>query len=156
MNRLGRLGGGGLTPLLDTLFLLLFALLAISDVRREAREEEVVVELPGVSPEAAAAERELERLAVVVDARSVLRVGLAATAVETPRELDAALERELAGRAPQSVAVEIRADRDSRHGVSVELLEHLRRRGFRDVVLVAVGNADPERRFGVEEAGAQR
>lgn len=144
----GRIAMGGLTPLLDTLFLLLFALLAISDVKREESEEEVLVELPGVAPDAAADERQLERIAITVDADSRLSIGPSARSAATPSELDAALDDELDGRSEAAIAIEIRADRDSRHGVSVALLQHLRGRGFQDVVLVAIGAADSESVFG--------
>ena len=147
----GRIAMGGLTPLLDTLFLLLFALLAISDVKREETEEEVLVELPGVAPDGAAGEREVERIQIVVDADSELSVGPDARPAGTPRELDAVLDRELAGRAASALSVEIRADRDSRHGVAVALLQHLRGRGFQDVVLVAIGAPDPDAAFGSRE-----
>ncbi|MEO0650875.1 MAG: biopolymer transporter ExbD [Planctomycetota bacterium] len=148
----GRIAMGGLTPLLDTLFLLLFALLAISDVKREEAEEEVLVELPGVAPDSAPSESPLERIGIVVDAESRLSIGPASAAATTPNELDAVLDAELAGRDPARVAIEIRADRDSRHGVSVALLQHLRTRGFQDVVLVAIGAPDPDAAFGGVEA----
>lgn len=153
---LGAVAMGGLTPLVDTLFLLLFALLAISDVRRDdAPREEVLVELPGVAPESGAAVEGHRRIELVVDAESRLTVGEQGWSVANPGELDARLAQLLGAGAPADVAVVIRADRQSRHGVAVALLQHLRTNGYRNVVLVAEGSPDPSLAFGARAEGVR-
>ena len=137
---------GALTPLVDTLFLLLFSLLALSDTRAAHATELVRVELPRVEPgddaPAAAARLVLE---IGRDSSVRLRDG---GPVLSRDELDRALAERLGDALPEEVEVVIHADRDARHGVAVELLEHLRRRGFVRVGLVALGERGRSGPFG--------
>ena len=63
-------------------------------------------------------------------------------------ELDRALQALLGSSLPDEVVIDLSADREARHGVAVELLQHLRLRGFVNVELVAVGQADLGTAFG--------
>lgn len=145
----GSIGLGGLTPLLDTLFILIFALLALSDTRSAVRAEPVRIQLPAVEPGGDERSRLARSVEFEITADSTLRVAGREAALRSWADVDAALADALAdsasvGRAavvPELVRVEIRADRDSRHGVAVELLQHLRLRGFVNVELIAIGDA---------------
>lgn len=151
----GALDLGGLTPLLDTVFLLLFALLTLS---RNAEVTELVrVELPVVDPEGDASAGSAPRLVLVVDAASRVRLPAAPAGDEREPEADLgrvlpdrdaldaaladALQGPLEGALPEEIVVEIQADAGSKHGVSVELLQHLRLAGFCQVELLATGGA---------------
>lgn len=143
----------GLTPLVDTLFILLFALLALSDARTSHETELVRVRLPEVEPAAdSPASGAATHVVLEVSADSSVHVpsapGAPAEAARTREELDAALARLLGDRVPEEVVVEIHADRGARHGVVVELLQHLRLRGFVDVQLIALGRVEPGAPFG--------
>jgi biopolymer transport protein ExbD len=140
----GSLGVGGLTPLIDTLFLLLFALLAVAETKSETSMEEVHVRLPKVEPGADAGAVGARAIAIEVDADSRVRVFGHDEEVATRADLDRALSGALADRVPEEVPVEIRADGDARYGVTVELLQHLRLSGFADVRLTALSSDDPE------------
>ncbi len=132
----------GLTPLLDTLFLLLFALLAVSETRDVAAVEEVRIQLPAVEAGNDATEAPVELLSILVDADSVVRLAEPegdGTRIGSFEELDAALARRLGARLPEDVAIDIVADEEARHGVMVEILQHLRLRGFLRVQLLATG-----------------
>ncbi|MCP3916181.1 MAG: hypothetical protein GY711_11550 [bacterium] len=161
-ERLGTIAGGALTPLLDTLFLLIFALLALSDARREddrqpESSEEVRIELPTVEPGGEAAIDAGVRITLRLQADGTLRVGDGATSIDSRAGLDAALARALddtgsGATLPEEVTIEIEADRAAPHGVAVDLLQHLRLAGFLRVELVAIGDASPSQPFG----GGQR
>ena len=145
----------GLTPLLDTLFILLFALLALSDTRQVAQAEEVRIQLPSVEPGEDAPQAPAELFSIFVDAESAVRLeGLSGTSerIETFEALDAALAARLGDVLPEEVAIDIVGDADARHGVMVELLQHLRLRGFTRVQLLATsaesGASDPGGTFG--------
>lgn len=142
----------GLTPLVDTLFILLFALLALSDARTSHETELVRVRLPEVEPAADSPAPAATTHAVLeVSADSSVHVpAVPGEEVSTREELDAVLARLLGDRVPEEVVVEIHADREARHGVVVELLQHLRLRGFVDVQLIAVGQVEPVTAFGGE------
>ena len=86
-------------------------------------------------------------LEVAVDS-SVRVPGVPDAVVQTRDELDRALAKLLADRVPEEVVVDIHADRAARHGVVVELLQHLRLRGFVTIQLVATGHAEPAEAFG--------
>ncbi len=160
-EHLGTIAGGGLTPLLDTLFLLIFALLALSDTRRDsAREpaasEEVRIELPSVEAGDAAQAAPRASVTLRIDADGVLSIGASERRIASRGDLDAALEDELALAAqahgdalkPADVTLAIAADRDAPHGVAVDLLQHLRLAGYGQVELIAVGDADAGAPFG--------
>jgi biopolymer transport protein ExbD len=136
-----------LTPLLDTLFLLLFSLLAASQARRDAPETEVLLRLPEVEAEDVSEQPGALSIALIVDAESIVRIEGSEAELRDGAALDAALRERLAGVQPSEVSVEIRADRDARYGVGVELLQHLRLRGYADVLLRAIGSDDPHRAF---------
>jgi len=140
----------GLTPLIDTLFILLFALLALSDTRKTNPTEPVRVQLPEVEPGETGPGLVGARIAVEVAADSTVRVGPEGLLVESRTDLDRAFNAALGERLPEEVVVELRADRGARHGVAVELLQHLRLRGFVNVELVAVGTRALEGPFGGE------
>ena len=110
----------------------------------EAETKEVRIELPEVQPgvEEAGAARAV--LPIDVDPEGAVRLRGGAP-ITTRAELDLALAGELVGRLPEEVVVELRADRETPHGLAVELLQHLRLRGFTQVQLLATGySATPE------------
>lgn len=129
-------GQAALTPLLDTLFLLLFAVLAASD-GAEARskvEEEVRLELPSVADDNAGGGNPAGDSPVVlaIDASGAVSVDGGALQLASPAALDEFLES-----LASSATFEIRADADARHAVVVEVLHGLREAGFLDVSLIA-------------------
>ena len=136
---LGSVGLRALTPLLDTLFLLLFALLALSESRQVAAPEEVRIRLPEVERGGDAAEA-ADPFSISVDADSRVRLEGSDAVVESLEELDAALAARLEHALPEDLPVDLVADADARHGVTVELLQHLRLRGFTRVQLLATGS----------------
>jgi len=132
----------GVTPLLDVLFILLFALLALSETKTANRSELVKILLPEVAPAAEAAATEASHLLLVIDAESRVHVGSEEPAVGSLEELDRALAEVVGDALPEEVAIEIQGDRNARHGVAVGLLQHLRLRGFTRVSLLATGGDD--------------
>lgn len=164
----GALDLGGLTPLLDTVFLLLFALLTLS---RNAEVTELVrVELPVVDPEGDAEPGGGERIVLIIDAESNVRLAPmaadeaaqpgadtdAGVPIDTRADLDEALgvllSGPLGGALPEEVTVEIQADADARQGVAVQVLQHLRLAGFSRVELVAIGVGAGDDAFGASSA----
>lgn len=143
----GGIAARGLTPLLDTLFILLFALLTLSDTRTPTRADLVHIQLPRVEPSKDAAAEPVRRLVLEIDAGSRVRLQEIGV-VRTRTELDAALSSAVGDALPEEVAIEIQGDRGARHGVAVELLQHLRMRGFTSVFLVARGAGGPSDAFG--------
>ncbi len=152
MMTIGQQRGGiasrGLTPLLDTLFILLFALLMLSDTRTETRADLVRIELPRVEPSVASAASPVRRLVIQLDADSRLRWQETGEVLRTRAELDRVLTDALGGSLPEEVAVEVQGDRSASYGVAVELLQHLRLRGFTSVSLVARGVGGANDAFG--------
>lgn len=138
----------GLTPLLDTIFLLLFALLVTSETRTDSDTELVHVRLPEVEPAGTEAPGTAERVRIVIDAASTVRLADGGPVLASRADLDAALAAALGDALPEEVEVELHADADARHGVAIELLQHLRVRGFVRVQLVALGTETPDGRFG--------
>jgi len=134
-RRAGGLPHGALTPMLDTLFLLLFALLAMSDARDP--HEEVRIELPDVERDVTSGASNADRVVLWIDADSILRAAPEGPPLRDRVALDRALDAALEGRSAGGVLVELRADRDARHGVVADLLQHLRLGGFVDVEMVA-------------------
>ena len=138
---------GALTPLLDTLFLLLFALLALSDTRSATRDETVRVRLPEVEPAEVAGGAREDFLTLEVDSDSnVFLAG--AERLEGTEELDRALSRSLGQRLPEEIVVVLSVDAEARHGVVATLLQHLRLRGFVNVELLAKGVEGAGETFG--------
>ena len=130
----------GMTPLLDTLFILLFALLALSDARETRESEEVRIQLPAVGRDAEAAAAPREAFSILVDADSSVRVEGSDEVLRSAARLDAALAAWLGDALPEEVVVEIVADENARHGVAVGLLQHLRLAGFVEVQLLAAAD----------------
>lgn len=135
-NRTRAAGQAALTPLLDTLFLLLFSVLAASD-GAEARadvEQEVRLELPTVADDGSAegASSESPLVVIVIDAGGAVTLDGGAKPIESP----GAFADALLG-IPSGAAFEIRAHADARHAVVVEVLHGLREASFLDVSLVA-------------------
>jgi biopolymer transport protein ExbD len=138
-------GQAALTPLLDTLFLLLFSVLAASD-GAEARadiEQEVRLELPTVSDDGSGegASPESPPVVIMIDADGAVTLDGGAMPIESP----GAFADALLG-IPSGAAFEIRAHADARHAVIVEVLHGLREASFLDVSLVAntrPADADP-------------
>jgi biopolymer transport protein ExbD len=143
----GSLSSKTLAPLLDVLFILLFALLALSDTRSSEQPAHVLVRLPEVEPSTEAADPLGRRLVLVIDADSRIRLIETGEILDSRAELDSALSLVLGDAMPEEVAVEIQGDRDARHGVAVELLQHLRLRGFSLVSLVAQGSGSLDEAF---------
>jgi biopolymer transport protein ExbD len=149
----GALDLGGLTPLLDTVFLLIFALLALS---RSADDTELVrVDLPVVDGENVQGAGPEARVVLLIDAASRVRLAGddAGPVLSTREALDAALGSALDRRLPEEVVVEIQADALARHGVAVELLQHLRLAGFSRVELLAISGAQAA--FGTDATGVE-
>ena len=138
----------GLVPFLDTLFLLLFALLALSDSRTAHRSELVRVDLPEVEPAQATGPDLGLHIVLEIDAQSRVRVSEGPD-LASREDLDRLLAQRLGDALPEEVVISIHADRDARHGVAVELLQHLLLRGFVHVQMVAQGRIpDPGGAFG--------
>lgn len=135
-------GFSGLTPMLDVLFILLFALLALSDVRSSNRSELLRIELPRVEPGEQTAVDDVRRIEIVIDSESRVRSQEDDSPIESVADLERLLQARLGDALPDQVVIEIQADREAHHGVAVELLQLLRNRGFVRVELVALGLAE--------------
>lgn len=144
----------GLTPLVDVLFILLFALLALSDSRKTNQTELVRVQLPEVEPADEGPLLSGDRVQLEISADSTIRIATSGEVIRSREELDRALGVVLGERLPEEVVVEIQADREARHGVAVELLQHIRLLGFVNVELIASGRAGSSGPFGA--AGGER
>ncbi len=139
----------GVTPLLDTLFLLLFALLVASDTRRSTHSEAVRIRLPAVEPAGPGEGLASERVALAIDAESRLWLAPDGEPIASRAALDALLAERLGERLPEELVVEIRADARSASGTSLALLQHLLLRGFTKVELIARGvDVAPDAPFG--------
>ncbi len=131
----------GLTPLVDLLFILLFSLLALGETRRVEQEELVAIELPSVES-SADSRAPAAALTLAIDSESRVVLPSSGRVILTRRELDAELASALGDGVPEEVTVAIHADRAARHGAAVELLQHMRLRGFVHVQLLATGQDD--------------
>ncbi|MHC4959326.1 MAG: biopolymer transporter ExbD [Planctomycetota bacterium] len=129
-------------PLVDLLFVLLFALLALSDSRRSNAAEPVRIELPDVEPGAGVDMTSLPTIVIELDSESKVRLPDRADPIEGPAELDTLLDERIGAGSPKDFEIEIHGDARARHGVGVALLQHLRNRGFAGVTLLALGNDD--------------
>lgn len=146
----------GVTPLLDTLFLLLFALLVVSDTRTATRTEPVRIQLPAVEPGSSPASAPAQRFTITIDDQSRLFVAQTDQTIDSREQLDELLAEALGERLPEELVVEIRADASSRSGVALEILQHLLLRGFVRVELAARGHdAEPGAAFGSGSARPQ-
>lgn len=134
--------------MIDVLFILLFALLAMSEARSSTEEELIHIRLPNVEPGEGDSSSDDLRVVIELDSSSQVSLRASGIAVSSAADLEAALTSELGDALPEDVVIEIQADRDARHGVAVELLQHLRNRGFVNVQLVAVGYEGDEGLFG--------
>ena len=140
----------GVTPLLDTLFLLLFALLAVSETKSPDSDEHVRIRLPEVEPNAQGEGEAATRIGFTVDADSRVYATEDGALVDSRTDLDRVLDGRLAEAAvgADEIVVQIRADAEAKSGVALELLQHLLLRGFVRVELLANENQDPDRPFG--------
>ncbi len=150
-HKRGAIAIGGLTPLLDTLFLLLFSVLALSDVRDPETSEQVRIALPRVAQGQRAGLEDRQRVNLVVDAQGTIRRHGAAAVIRSSQELDHELAAVMGHSTPEDVVVEIRGDHDAPHGVTVQLLQHLRAGRFADVQLLATGVDPPPGLFGKDQ-----
>lgn len=140
------LGSSALTPLLDTLFLLLFTLLATSRsaaIVEHAVREEVAVNLPSIEDgDGSAAGAEAELVTIAVDEGGGVRVlrGRAPAGESLDAETPAGLTRSLTRLVAKSsdVRVEIRADGEAQHAVVLGVLQAVRSAGCNDVRFIAV------------------
>lgn len=132
-------GFAGLMPLVDTLFLLLFALLATAETRAdgERRVEEVHVTLPEVVGGADADAEPRTPVRIEVDRDAVVRVAGLEPLAELER-LAEVVDRATDGRARDEVVIDLRADESSPYGVTVRILQRLRLAGFGEVRLTAL------------------
>ena len=146
------LRSSALMPLLDTLFLLLFTLLATSrsaTLVEESVREEISVSLPDVADGGVGeSDAQASVLVIGVQPSGAIEaiVGLSAEGravpVASPSALgaliDALRERDLSVR----WRAEIRADEDARHGVVLDVLQEVRLAGLVDVRFIAVEGGD--------------
>ena len=133
---------GGILPFLDLLFILLFSLLALSDTKKSSSQEPVRIRLPKVEPgESDQPEENRATVVLEIDGESRIRLQGVDEIVNSPEELDELLVAFLDSRLPEECQVEIHGDTKADHGVSVGLLQHLRRMGFSSVSLLATGEA---------------
>ena len=145
---LGVAGLKGLTPLLDVVFLLLFALLSVSSAKTVHRDEIVRIQLPSVEPGSEAETDQTRSITLEIDSESRVIMPESATPLASRAEFDAALAAAIGEALPEEVHVEIRADREARHGAAVAVLQHLRLRGFVHVDLLAIGTTAADDLFG--------
>lgn len=142
-------GSTALTPLLDMLFLLLFALLATSrsaESMDQAPREEIAIELPSVTgagdedPDA----REPIEVTVAADGAVVL----AGVDAPSPAALTERLEALV--RLRGEVSLELRVDGATPHAVVADVLQATRAAGVHDVRFIAIdgGASDGGARFG--------
>ena len=134
----GSISARGLVPFLDTLFNLLFALLALHALQRAPAALDLLrLRLPSVErggEEGGA----VHGLVLALDAGGEVRTPGATRALRDEQELDGALAALVHDGVPEEIPIEIRADALCPQGVVVELLQHLRVLGFADVRLQAV------------------
>jgi biopolymer transport protein ExbD len=135
-------GMKGVTPFIDMLFILLFGMLALSDSRTAVSAEKVRVRLPNVEPVEEGAGEQKPSIAIEIDGKSRVRLDGDERSIDGPRDLDQALAGVIGDALPEEFRVEIRADAAARQGVMAALLQHLRRTGFVDVSLLALGVED--------------
>lgn len=135
-------GMRGVTPFIDMLFILLFGMLALSDTRTATSAETVRVKLPTVEPVEEGESPERRIIVIEVDSESRVRLDGVAATIDDPAALDTMLAEEIGDALPEEFRIEIRADAESLQGVMATLLQHLRRAGFADVSLLALGAED--------------
>lgn len=141
-------GLAGIMPLLDVLFILLFSLLALTDVRTaDATAEEVRVELPSVESGDNAVPPPDEPLVLSIDVEGNVLTEWGMI-VEDTVALEFLLKHALDDRLPEELTIELSADRGAPTGVVIELLQALRLRGVYKVQILADGDAGEDRRFG--------
>ena len=135
----GRGARGGVMPFIDLLFILLFSLLAMSETRQSESEEPVRIRLPEVEPGGDDKETLRSLLVLEIDRESHVRVRGNDRLATSPAELDELINAQIGDQSPGECEVEIVGDTESHHGVSVAVLQHLRKRGFAAVTLLATG-----------------
>jgi len=132
-------GMKGVTPFIDMLFILLFGMLALSESKSAVSAEEVHVKLPDVEPMETSEGAAVKSIGIEVDGNSVVRLTGSDVVIDGPEELDRALAGQIGEAVPDEFRIEIRADANARQGVMAAILQHLRRTGFKDVSLLAIG-----------------
>ena len=129
----------GVTPFIDMLFILLFGMLALSESKTAVSAEKVRVKLPTVEPAEAGDAGPGKTIVLSVDGESQVRVEGSDEVIDGPQGFDQAIAGLIGDAVPDEFQIEIRADADARQGVMAAILQHLRRAGFRDVSLLALG-----------------
>ncbi len=132
-------GMKGVTPFIDLLFILLFGMLALSDTRSAESAEKVRVRLPAVEPVESGEDAPGKSITIEVDEESRVRLEGDDRIIDGPAALDQAFAGLIGNALPEEFCIEIRADAGARQGVMAALLQHLRRTGFTDVSLLALG-----------------
>jgi biopolymer transport protein ExbD len=147
----GSISARGLVPFLDTLFNLLFALLAISAASAPTSFDLLRLRLPRVESSPDARAPMSAGLLIAVDADGKIHPAGTDVALRTREELDRTLAALVADAVPEEVPIEIQAEALCPHGIVVELLQHLRVLGFSDVRLAAISRAGGPGLFGGEQ-----
>ena len=129
----------GVTPFIDMLFILLFGMLALSESKSAVSAEEVHVKLPDVEPVESGEASLGKSIVIVVDGESNVRLEGSEVVIDGPEALDQAIAGQIGEAVPDEFRIELRADSEARQGVMAALLQHLRRTGFTDVTLLALG-----------------
>jgi biopolymer transport protein ExbD len=129
----------GVTPFIDMLFILLFGMLALSESRSTVSAEKVHVKLPAVEPAEGGGGAAGKSIVLSIDADSVVRLEGSDAVIPGPSGLDQALAGAIGDAVPDEFRIEIQADADARQGVMAAILQHLRRAGFTNVSLLALG-----------------
>ncbi len=140
---IGRRRDGGMTgmiPLLDTLFLLLFALLAAAREQVEPAVDPVRIRLPEVT-EGSDGDLTGATVKLLLDRDGQVFLGEQERAYAAG-EFSTLVEDIAALHEPSEVSVEIYGDQDAGYGRAVQLLQELRLRGFARVALLARGSGD--------------
>ena len=127
----------GLTPLLDTIFLLLLVLIAISDTTHQ--RDPVRVRLPEVERSGTQTASAGPRLKITIDEQGGVFLEGTEKAFDQLEAMDEALRLSAAGALPEEVLIELRGDQGAPYGRVAELLQHLRLRGYQRVNLLASG-----------------
>ncbi len=144
----GSISARGLVPFLDTLFNLLFALLAINAAHAAASSEFLRLRLPLVEPGHEERVPAPGGLVIAVEADGTIRPAGTELVLRSREELDRTLRVFVGDAIPEELPVEIQADTLCPHGVVVELLQHLRGLGFSDVRLAAIAREGRAGLFG--------
>lgn len=149
------LRSSALMPLLDTLFLLLFTLLATSrsaTLVEESVREEISVSLPDVADGGASDSDVAARVLVIgvgadsaIEAIAGRRADGRALPVQSPAAIGSLVATLRESDSAARWRAEIRADEDARHGAVLDVLQEVRRAGITDVRFIAVTKSEEAR-----------